>query len=222
MWQKIRDYFKEHSRVEKKKLKEMTLKEKIEYIWEYYKIHIISAVIVIFIAGSIINGILNPPVPAYAGVAFYETYLGEDFEAEFTATLNGALVEDTSIETVYAHFLLSGGDPSVEMALSQKLMAMLVSHELDVIVIETEMIERFIYDGMLMPLSEAGLSLPDDILIYGESSEVPGEFAYAANLTNSALFKDFGIKGEMLCAGVVGNSQRVENAAAVMGLMFAE
>jgi len=222
MWHKIKDYFKEHSRTEKKKLKEMTLKEKIGYIWEYYRMHIIGAVIVVIVAGSIINGIMNPPVPAYAGVAFYEIYLGENFEDILSRMMNEALVEDTELEQVYVHSFLSGGDPSAEMALAQKLMAMLVVNELDLIVAELEMIENFITEDIFMPLAEAGFDVPEALAVYGVSNENPERLAYAVNLGESVLRDHFRINTEALAIGIAVTTTRLDNAVAALGFLTIE
>jgi len=216
MWQKIKNYFKEQSKVEKKKLKDMTFKEKFEYIWQYYKIQIIIIAVVIIFLGSIINGILNPPTPAYAGVAIYEVYLGENFETEFERIMTEALIEDPMLQKIYIHSFLSGDDPSAQMAMVQKLMAMLATRELDLFIAENEVFERYISEGMLAPLDRTGVTAPEELLVYGTTDEDERLLAYGINLKNSAIFKDLGIKGEMLTIGVTVNTERLDNTIALL------
>ena len=216
MWQTIKNYFKEQSKTEKKKLKDMTLKEKIEYIWEYYRLHIIGTIIIIFIAGSIINGILNPPLPPFAGIALYEIYLGENFENEFEQTITEKLINDPALEKLYIHSFISGGDPSAEMALGQKLMAMLTTNELDLFIAETDVFKDFIYEDMLLPINEAGIFVPEELLVYGQTLENPEELAYGINLKDSELFRGFNVLGEKLAVGVIVNTVRLENTISVL------
>jgi len=112
MWEKFKKYFKEQSTEEKKKLKDMTFKEKIDYIWTYYKLQIIIIAVVVIFIGSIINGILNPPTPYYSGVAFYELYLGDNFDENFERILTERLIEDPSLEKIYIHNFFGGDDPT--------------------------------------------------------------------------------------------------------------
>ena len=57
---KIRKKFKEFIHEEGIKLKEMSFSEKAEYIWEYYKVHIIITAFLIFFTISL-NFIGIPP-----------------------------------------------------------------------------------------------------------------------------------------------------------------
>jgi len=221
MWERIKEYFKEQSRTEKKKLREMTFKEKAEYIWEYYRFQIIAAVVVIAVAGSIIHGILNPPIPSFAGVALFEVYFGETFEKEFERITAEALIEDRELEAVYTHSFLSGGDPSTEMINVQKLMAMVSTNELDLLIAENEMFLSFIEEDFLMPLSDAGIVLNEGALVYGEN-EAGESAAYGVNLKDSALFYDLNVIGEKISAGIIVNSTRAENAARLLEFMAAE
>ena len=220
MWERIKAYFKEQSKTEKKKLSEMTLKEKIEYIWEYYKLHIIGGILVIFVAGSIINGILHPPLPPYIGVGFYEIYLGEDFDAEFARAVSDALGVETERELEYPHFFISGEDPSAQMVIAQKLMAMLSTNELDLLITDNEAFYGFAYESYFMPLSEIGAAAPEEQLVYCESAETPGELAYGIRLTESALLDSLGIRGDALTIGVIINTARKTNALDVINLLL--
>jgi len=221
MWQKIKEYFREQSKVEKKKLKDMTFKEKIDYIWTYYKIQIIIIAVVLIFLGSIINGILNPPIPSYAGVATYELFLGDDFDAEFERIMTEQLIEDPKLEKIYVHSFLSGDDPTAQMAMAQKLMALLTTRELDLFIAENEVFEGYIREGMLMPVNQTGLKISEDLLVYGSTEDDETELAYGINLKNSGVFNDLGIRGEMITIGVIVNTERLENTLALLEAILA-
>ncbi len=55
----IRNWFKRFCKEEGAKLKEMTFGEKMEYIWEYYKVHIIITVALVFFIVSMIKIVYN-------------------------------------------------------------------------------------------------------------------------------------------------------------------
>lgn len=80
-----------------KKLKDMTLKEKISYIWHYYKIHIIVFIIVIICTVSIIGTIRNNSKPTYIQAVFInantayskvEPTVAEDYAKAFNVDTN--------------------------------------------------------------------------------------------------------------------------------------
>jgi hypothetical protein len=222
MWEKIRGYFKEQSQTEKKKLSEMSLKEKIEYIWEYYRLHIIAGAIVIFIAGSIINGILHPPTPRYAGIAFYEVYLDETHDKAFIDALSDGLIDDPSAYAIYTYPLVSGGDPEAQMAVTQKFMAMMMTNELDMIIADSETFPMFIYDIYYADLDQIDIQIAEELLLYGESSEDAEPRPYGVSLKNSALFKDLGLRSDDLYAGITSNSEQPERALNILKKLLAE
>ena len=55
----IKNYLKEKAGRERQKLSQMSGKDKVWYIWEYYKLPIIATVIAIFFIGSIISAVYN-------------------------------------------------------------------------------------------------------------------------------------------------------------------
>ena len=80
-----------------KKLKAMTLKEKIAYIWHYYKIHIIITVIVIICAISVAKTINQNSKPVYIQAVFINTdtaysrvepTIAEDYTAKYGIDTN--------------------------------------------------------------------------------------------------------------------------------------
>jgi len=219
MWEKIKEYFKHHSTVEKKKLSEMTFKEKAEYVWEYYKIHIIAAAVVIIIAWSFINAALNPPVPPYAGVALYEIFLGEEFNEEFTRAVNEELVGDAR-ETLIPHLFVSGDDPTAQMVVIQKFMAMITTKELDLFIAEIGVLEEFIGEDLFFRFDQTGLTVPEDRLIYGSTPDNPESLAYAVNLKGSSFLNKFGVRSEALAAGIIINTPRFDNAVAVLNFLL--
>ena len=200
------------------KLSKMSLKEKLEHIWTYYKFLLIAIAVIVIVAVSIIGALLNPDPPTFASIAFYEVYLGDAFDAEFKEILTGELIGEGDNSAITTDFMFSGGDPSAEMAMVQKLMAIVSSRSLDIIIAENENIEQFIAEGYFMPVASAGLEVPEEYLVYGSTSDDDDDdapLAYAVNLAGSGMLRDLGIRAEALSLGIVVNTERPENAASI-------
>ena len=223
MWERIKEYFKEHSRTEKKKLSEMSFSEKCAYIWEYYKLQIIGFIILVAVVASIVHNALNPPLPAFAGAGFYEIYFSDAFYEGLKDKITDTLIADPEAEEFYIHQLVSGDDPSMEMAIAQKLMAMVMVNEIDFIIATGDYFASFAYQDFFLSLDETDIKIPEALLFYSESSENPAELPYGANLINSALFRELGVAGGVdIYIGVISNTIRMDNVKAIFDLLFAE
>lgn len=148
---------------QKKALQGMTRKEKLSYFWDYYKVHTLVAVVVVFLAVLFIyQYVTNKDYGFYAAVinadltdlpqtnpwgSEFEDYAGIDTE-KYQAYI------DTS-------FALSDTD-STQYSLSstEKLLAMLQTGMVDVIVADTETFETYAQNQYFMNLAEA---LPEDV-----------------------------------------------------------
>ncbi|NLG04070.1 MAG: hypothetical protein GX567_09630 [Clostridia bacterium] len=131
---------------EHKKLKFMTKQEKIQYIWEYYKLHIAVTIVAIIFLSLLIHDLIegNKPVHLYACLVNanmstqtestllddYIAYAGIDTKKENTAI-------DMSM-----HIDLDSMD-QVSLAYQQKIMALLSSKDLDVLIADNEMIQKY-------------------------------------------------------------------------------
>ena len=221
LWQRFKEYFKEHSTVEKKKLKDMSLKEKVDYIWEYYKIPIIGVTIFLFIAASIINNIMNPPTPSYAAIAFYEIFIPDETSNELISRLTKKLIEDPKEYQIYTHSLIAGGDPTAEMAIIQKLMAMVMVSEIDLLVADEEMFKGFLAEGFFMDLNTVGITVPDELIISGYTIDDPEIRPYGINLGNSRLLYEVGIiRPERLNIGIIISSEATDNAINILNALL--
>jgi hypothetical protein len=122
------------------KLKEMSFRDKRLYIWEYYKIHIFAAIFILIILGSLIDAwFINKPKKPYLHVAWMASYQTPEDLMLLSQILTDALVEDkTQEEVLISSFLLSGADPTYDMAIQQRFIAMLAAGELHAFIIEDE------------------------------------------------------------------------------------
>jgi hypothetical protein len=147
--------FTDKLNAERVKLKEMNFREKREYIWEYYKIHIIMGAVLVFVIGSLINSwFINPPKEEYLGLGWvsgFEEYQRVD---DFSGVLSAALVEDIERQTIPVTTFFSMGDPQADMAMGQRFAAMMAAGQLDVLFLDGETVKGMARNGMILPVED--------------------------------------------------------------------
>lgn len=79
----------------REKFKELDFNKKREYIWEYYKVHIISAVVIIALIVSGIVGYVNRPRYDYE-ISMYTLYGFDEAEAEAFCDIMGRICGDVN------------------------------------------------------------------------------------------------------------------------------
>lgn len=143
---------------EKKKLSRMTLGQKVEYIFEYYKFPIIVTLVVVILAVSILRTLINnKPLGFYAmflNGAGQEMSIGADeLEKRFSeyAEIDGGK-EKVVIDTT-ASF-----NPNVNsqytIAQNAKITALFASHDLDAMVIDPGVFTYYALSGAFSDLRE--------------------------------------------------------------------
>ncbi len=190
----------------------MTWKQKLDHIWEYYRLPIIGIAIGLFVVGSIINTVfINPPKKPYVYLAFVGTYIPDVKLSEFAASLGETLDFDKeTLQVDHANFFSVENDPQTNMAMSQKLYAMLAARELDVLICTKAETQGFIeaeFIGKLDQfLSPEELKEYEDLIVYGEQDKLP----YAFRLENEKFSQYLGAAEYDI--GFIINTERTEAA----------
>ena len=121
-------------REQQHKTKDMSLKGKWQYFWDYYKVHTITAVVVILLGGTLIHDILSAKDYAFYGIMLNSIGLSaESMETAFSEYAGIDLeTYDCFIDTSST---LSYSTPSeYDMATMQKMVAQVQGHDLDAVV----------------------------------------------------------------------------------------
>lgn len=209
------DNLKEASKEEKKKLSEMTFKEKREYIWEYYKIHITLTVIFLIITGSIINNVfINPPKKAYLGFAFYDIFLSDELTSEMRSTLNENLVKEEdkdTLEVQMSTFPIRSEDPQMSMASIQKFAAMIAVKELDIVISTEEAFMSLAGEGYFLDMTELpGISYPAEDMLSAVTEESGTEDPFGIPVRDISFFTENGFTSQDMnyYLGVIVNTER--------------
>ncbi len=150
-------------KTEKEKLKEMSGKEKFQYILAYYKFHIIGVIVAILAlvqVGQIMyrstfeNVFHITYLNSYSDTPIDETLITEDF-----ASLQN-LTEKEYMTTESAFLSLDDNHSEMTMAMTQKLSAQIATQAIDVMISDEEM---FLYYAQLSGCANLETVLPSEL-----------------------------------------------------------
>ena len=161
----VMDEFKE----ERQALKNGTLKQKLAYFWDYYKLHLIIVIIVVASAVSIVHQAVTK-----RDTALYALFLNgstNDFLAD--ESLNTAAfaeyagIDEEEYQILYDTSVHIGDGAADEYTSVQKLMVYIASEELDVIVSDPDSMQLYAYQGDFQDLRE--FLSPEQLNRYADS-----------------------------------------------------
>ena len=196
--------------LEIKKLREMSFKNKLEYIWEYYKIHIVALLIVLFIIGSLINTWLINPTPETAlFISWNAGYATEEQLTELSEVLQLQIVNEGANEVVAIDRIFMNDDDS-QMALASisQLVAMVSAGVIDIFILDSALLENYSLSAFIQPM--------DDIL-----AEVKQENPIAYDRIKSEVkYADFSLEEDNVAERLMGIG--IGNTPLLMDLGFHE
>ena len=166
-------------RQQQMKTKEMSAKGKLEYFWDYYKVHTIVAILVIFFAAMFIRDIVTAKDYNFYSILFNARQLsGDSLESAFSEyagldTENYECYIDASTGLSMTAFT------EYDMATVQKLMATIQIGDLDTVVFNSELFNNYAGNEMFLDLrtvlSKEELNTWKDYLYYIDYVEVAAE-----------------------------------------------
>jgi len=226
---------KDSDRKELEKLREMNFKEKLEYIWEYYKYFIIGFVVAVIVIFSLIyTMVINPsPEPALfiswnAGFATFEQIddLQEYLESHLVA-------DGKNEEVAISQFFFDENNPETIMMGHQRTAAMIAAGVIDLFTLDEELLEGYSHAGFLMPLesilAEIYRENPDvynriaEYIIYAlcEIEEnVFEERLVAIMIGRNPLFSRLGFFEQEMYLSVSATAGNIENVKKTIILFF--
>lgn len=220
--------FKEQIQVEKEKLSKMSLKGKIDYIWEYYKYWIIGITASIFLLYGIIDAQIENSKPTYLYLTMVnsnmvssgETTLMDDF-AEF------AQIDQTKIKLNLDTSIQMKPDMSDEYSMnsSAKMFAQFAAKTIDATIMDKDMIEFFVGKDAFADLESI---LPTDFyqkhkdrFISGKDSE-GNLFICAMDISDSKIFQETNSYAQSPYYSIIVNSQNQENCIQFLEYLYSK
>ncbi|MBU3191933.1 hypothetical protein K9O30_12405 [Clostridium bowmanii] len=207
-------------------LKGMSRKKKAEYIWEYYRIHIIGTIAILFIIGSIIHSQVTK-----IDYVFNLTVIGNIVDESKISNLEKQLTKvvvkegDGRKQAVVTSIPLEGSsseNTQMSSQYMQKFIAQLSVGELDVVILDKTMLENFAKQDMFVKLD--GISQLNLNSLKNEKVEASGsdnkKAVYAINVEDIKMFKEMGIDTRNKVIGIISTSKQKDNATVVLKWML--
>ncbi len=226
---------------EKEKLRQLKGRKKLQYLWDYYKLHFVAAGIILYILGYMLYGHFTKK-----NIILYAAFINIAPSDILTETLSDGFLVSQDLDLNQNDFYLYTGlyltndeaNPYHEYTYASrvKLIAAIDSEALDIVLMDQEAFDAFSQNGYLYNmeefLSEAdpGLYkscrelLRENIVILEDNAEEAAldssvaytaeteEYPMALEITQSALLKEAGFT-EPVYLGMIKNTIREEAAA---------
>lgn len=214
---------KERFKEETAKLKNMTWKDKLWYIWEYYKFPIIGVALAIFLVTSIGTAMYNNRFDTALSCVILNSKVTSDdppvnnyFNEGFRQFIN--LDENTKIDVDYSMSISFDESAMTEYSYAEmaKLTAIISSKELDIMIASPETIDHYGTMGGFMDIKE---TLPPDLyekvkdsLYVTASDETGEETACGIRLSETDFQAKTGLIVKDPVIAILGNSTHIENS----------
>ena len=227
----MRGTFKE----EMAKLGEMSLTEKLQHVWEYYKLQIGGILLASIFVGSMINAwFINPPPRTYLYVAIQGFFVNPQNVDHMQERLN-EIVPDGSNHQVWVNsYALIHEDPEMLMAVQARFAALISSGELDLFIMNREAFYSNANGGLLRPAYDfVGPMAETDINLYNElrsrfvsitftpdEGHPPITDYMAISLQGSPLLEAAGLRSYGLYLGMVVNSYSFYEVSKALQVFF--
>jgi len=198
------------------KFKNMSRRELAEYVWDYYKVHIIAGLAILFVLGSLLNTlVLNPAKKGYISVVVYGEHVPNESISALEELLTDVIVPSelrSGWKIAVDNFYMDDYNPMASMALAQKFAALLMSGELDILIASLDVFDEMLFDGMFLPLD--GI-MPDrwaSMSIMGTTDEEPSLKVYGVNITGSSVLEACGLIIDRPAVGIIVSSKQWKTA----------
>ena len=180
--------------------KDLSKKKKFEYIWDYYKLHIIGTILAVLALSSLIYTMfIRIPDTNFCGVAIYGQFLSALNTDKMTADLNKELnlPEHTSVQL--QDFYSDSTDVMVEADLNQKFNTYVYALEFHLLLSNAENTKNFTQVEYTTPITdylsdEKVNELRKKGLVLDAKDTETGELKpYGINLKNSKILKKYNL-----------------------------
>lgn len=212
---------------EKEKLHDMNFKEKISYLWGYYRIHALVTIGIIAFVAYLLFTIFRPRIDPVLYIAILNNPISDELVInELQEELTQLLDVNTDNEKVIINNTLYLNDTGAFSTNARELIVTYIAaRELDIIIAPESEFSNYTYAGCFVPLSE---QLPTDLysrladqLYLSPTDDDPEYRAYGILMTENDLFIEHAQKrSEPYIIGIVNNSLQKENATKTIRYLF--
>jgi hypothetical protein len=210
---------------EKEKLSDMSFRNKLSYLWEYYKIHAIVTVAVIALSSYLIYTVATPNIEPQ----FYAVIINNSVEdaviANYQADFANYLQLDPKTESVELNATFYFNTNSeYSMNMKQALTTYVSAQQVDVIIAPESEFASYAYYGYVDKLTD---QLPTDVyssltdhFYISDLEEDPEKNVYGIYLSDTKLYAKNTNKDDPYILGIVANSKHKDNAVEFIRYLF--
>lgn len=222
-------YKRREDKSEREKLREMSFKNKVGYLWEYYRLHAIAAISVIALLAYIIHIIITPKIETQLYVAMINNTVDKQALDELQEDMTELLQLNTNRENIVinSNFYFNG-NIDYEMNMRQVLVTYIASQDIDILIAPESEFSNYAQNSFLYRLSDLlptdiYSSLTDQFYLTGTVDD-PTETVYGIYASETGLFKDLAPSGfsDPYIIGVIANTRHQGNSVEFIRHLFNE
>jgi hypothetical protein len=220
-------YQAHQQQTEKEKLRDMPFKGKINYLWEYYKLHAMMTVIVLAAIIYFIYTMLNPSATPKFSAAMIDNTIKKEVLDQYAEEFSAKLQLNTKKESVEFNTNYNfNADAEYVGNMKQALVAYIQSAQIDVIIAPESIFKEYAHVGTFSELSD---QLPTDIyssltndFYLTDTEEDKEKKAYGIDLSDTKLYKSYANYNEPYILGIVANYKHKANTIEFIKYLFDE
>ena len=197
------------------KLKEMTMKKRCSYFWDYYRYHVIGACLILVLMRTVIREVANQStilLNVVISEMINERTDVTELEQQLTQLVKSEAEENETIRIyTYPFNNIESSSSDLTQVYLEKFVAQVAISELDVFILEENDFSYFYEQGLFKPLDELlqeveGIDSSDYLL-------AEDDHVYAIRLEGNKLLEAKGIETKNKVVTVLSNSLRQEESA---------
>jgi hypothetical protein len=204
-------------------LKGMSFKEKVSYVWYYYKIHILSTIVLLILTISFAYSQITSQK-----VYFDITYIGASVDVEQLSKvdniLNEKVLNRSSKSAINVDSVVTDNSSSeLNEQFSQKFMVKIAARDIDMAIVNKQFFEDNYSSGMFLNFeSITGFdSLPTSNQEFIKRNEPNGNLVtYGLSVKNLNLLKDVKFPSNDNILVIMSNSTRIDRALNILKVLL--
>lgn len=220
--------FKEQYNKEKEKLSKMNTKEKMGYIWEYYKFWIIGILAAFTLIYGIVDAQIENAKPTYLYLTLVNSSMvssGENTLMEDFASYAGIDQSKTKLNLDTSIQMDALVSDEYSMNSSAKMFAQFAAKTIDATVMNKDMIDFFndkdAFDDLKTLLPADFYEAHKDRFITGTDSEGK-EYICALDISDSVIFQKTNSYAETPYFSIIVNSENKDNSIQFLEYLYSE
>ncbi len=218
---------REEAARERKKLKQMTGKDKLWYVWEYYKFHIAAVLVLVCLLGVVCNSLYRQSFTTRLSFCVINDKSGDtssfdQLEAGLKEALDCGKKDLIEINAgMYATY--DGSVSQYSYATMAKISALVAGKDLDVMIADQDTIDHY---GEAQAFADLKQLLPQDLYqaVEDDVYSIPGPDGalrpVALSLEHTAFHQETGVTMAPAYLAVLDNSGRTEAAVRMIRYLF--